>query len=371
MPNGIGAVEWGVHLSTVDLDDPDVSSTARRRSLLSGGTAPPNEARWIVLGSVYVSWDGREVVGPVGTAQLYLDAEGTVHRRPLAEPIVHKGHSFHDFVVMDWLTGGDANFDRQLVPAFYADLVQVLQELLYAALLAISFTHVKNVDVVEVDPDPRLSRAFQKRHGRRLKVQYVLDIGVMKGYLERDGQASRYGLAKAMHVCRGHFKTYTSERPLFGSVTGTYWWPAMVRGSSSVGVIEKDYRVDTGEPAAIAREWHDDDEALALAVSESGRTPMRARPDGPQFDLAYTLADGSWAVVEVKSVTDANEADQLRRGIGQVIDYRHAVGHATGTKVHAVLVPEREPASRWLEVCAEADIVVAWPGAFDRLPISG
>ena len=170
----------------------------------------------------------------------------------------------------------------------------------------------------------------------------------------------------------------------------------MVRGSSSAGVIEKDYRVNTGEPAAIAREWQDDDEelapaehdggsnpdltargwrshaatlnALALAVSQSGRTPTRARPDGPQFDLAYTLADGSWAVVEVKSVTDANEADQLRRGIGQVIDYRHAIGHATGTKVHAVLVLEREPASRWLEVCAEADIVVAWPGAFDRLP---
>jgi hypothetical protein len=309
---------------------------------------------------------------------------------------VLEGHTFHDVVLMHWLTGGDSTFAKRLVPEYLVELLTRLQELLYAGLLAISFTHVKNVDVVEVDPDTRLSRAFEKRHGRPLKKQYVLDIGVMKRYLERDGQASRHGLANAMHVCRGHFKTYTSERPLFGSVTGTYWWPAMVRGSASRGVIEKDYRVDTGEPPAIAREWRDDDEelapaehdggsnpdltgrgwrahaatlnALALAVSEGGRTPMRARPDGPQFDLAYNLADGSWSVVEVKSVTDANEADQVRRGIGQVIDYRHAVGHATGEKVHAVLVLEREPASRWLDVCAEADIVVAWPGAFDRLP---
>ena len=156
VPNAIDAVEWGVHLSTVDLDDPEVSSTARRRSLLSGGTAPPVEARWIVLGSVYVSWNGREVVGPVGTAQLYLDAEGTVYRLPLAEPIVHDGHNFHDVVLMHWLTGGDSNFDQQLVPSFLGSLLQVLQELLYAALLAISFTHVKNVDVGGGGPRPAI-----------------------------------------------------------------------------------------------------------------------------------------------------------------------------------------------------------------------
>lgn len=128
VPNIIGAVEWGVHLSTVDLDDDIVSPAERRGSLLSGGTAPPDEARWVVIASVYASWDGRDVVGPVGTAQLYLDPEGSVYRHSLAEPIVVDGHSFHDLVVMDWLTGGDSKFAQQLVTGFHENLLMALQD---------------------------------------------------------------------------------------------------------------------------------------------------------------------------------------------------------------------------------------------------
>lgn len=90
---------------------------------------------------------------------------------------------------------------------------------------------------------------------------------------------------------------------------------------------------------------------------------MRARPDGPQFDCAW-LEDDEWVVAEVKSVTDANEAEQIRRGIGQCVDYRQAVRAATGGAARSVLVLEREPSSRWLDVCAEAEIVVAWADAF-------
>lgn len=45
------------------------------------------------------------------------------------------------------------------------------------------------------------------------------------------------------HICRGHFKTYTEEKPLFGSITGTYWWANQVRGSKERGEVKKRYQV--------------------------------------------------------------------------------------------------------------------------------
>lgn len=46
-----------------------------------------------------------------------------------------------------------------------------------------------------------------------------------------------------LHVCRGHFKTYTAEKPLFGRIVGRFWWQAAVRGNAAAGVIEKEYEV--------------------------------------------------------------------------------------------------------------------------------
>jgi len=47
----------------------------------------------------------------------------------------------------------------------------------------------------------------------------------------------------ARHMVRGHFKTYTSEAPLMGKLTGRYYWPPHARGSRAVGEIEHEYRV--------------------------------------------------------------------------------------------------------------------------------
>jgi len=102
--------------------------------------------------------------------------------------------------------------------------------------------------------------------------------------------------------------------------------------------------------------------SLAAHLAAVGLSPRRAAPDGPQFGCGWIRGNhAGWAVAEVKSITDANEAEQIRRGIGQVLDYRHAVADTTGKHVTAVLVVERAPAERWVEVCAEADIVLVWP----------
>ena len=65
----------------------------------------------------------------------------------------------------------------------------------------------------------------------------------MKEVLETEGKVSEVGLKKALHICRGHFKTYTGKAPLLGKHTGTYWWNDCVLGSEDVGVRVKDYTV--------------------------------------------------------------------------------------------------------------------------------
>jgi len=407
VPNPLGLAEWGVHLSALDRQNPDDAGVFRHRGdqLMIGNNAVPDDARWFIAGSVYVSWDGRNVIGPIGTAQFFLRDDGSLYKvavpkgqlvdMPTDEGIVQvDGSETGDVVAMSWMTGSDVAFERQLEPGFRREVNRALQELLYAGLLSVSFTHVKNVDVVEVVPEPKLSKAFAKRNGQPLNRHYVLDIGPMKRYLEVDGHASRDGLANAMHVCRGHFKTYTSEKPLFGRETGTFWWPSMVRGFPTRGAVSKDYRVTADEQLEVGRSWSDDDEdvspashdgvgnpdlagrgwrahaatlnALAQHVTDAGHKPVRARPDGPQFDCAWKISD-RWTVAEVKSLTESNETEQMRRGIGQCVDYRQALRELTGREVRAVLVVEREPSSRWLEVCADADIKVAWPDVFNQI----
>jgi len=45
-----------------------------------------------------------------------------------------------------------------------------------------------------------------------------------------------------VHLCRGHFKEFSKESPLFGKHIGRYWWQPIVRGKGD-GMINKDYQI--------------------------------------------------------------------------------------------------------------------------------
>jgi len=44
---------------------------------------------------------------------------------------------------------------------------------------------------------------------------------------------------------RGHFKTYTKDKPLFGKLVGKYWFKPHARGNKKKGVVVKDYSLST------------------------------------------------------------------------------------------------------------------------------
>lgn len=84
----------------------------------------------------------------------------------------------------------------------------------------------------------------------------------------------------------------------------------------------------------------------------------------PFFDLAW-LIDGHLSVCEVKSST-ISEVHQLRLGLGQILQYRHLLRSRHGDSITACILIESEPLDRrWLDICADHDVLLFWPGLWD------
>lgn len=118
------------------------------------------------------------------------------------------------------------------------------------AFLAISFLHCKNVVLDKVTPARHVVRnKSAKRRGEKdfQPVTYhTLDIRPMKAILEKEGGASPSGngTARALHICRGHFRHYKDGRGLFGRPQGgTYWVAQHVRGGATEQIAVKDYNI--------------------------------------------------------------------------------------------------------------------------------
>jgi len=124
-----------------------------------------------------------------------------------------------------------------------ADMISDHWLMIAPALLAVSFLHCRNVRTDVVASSAKLDRARVRRGNRPLRRYKVLRIEPMTNTLRTEGTLEAEGLAKALHICRGHFKTY-EERPLFGRLRGTWWWQDHVRGAIEAGVLVKDYLVD-------------------------------------------------------------------------------------------------------------------------------
>lgn len=115
-----------------------------------------------------------------------------------------------------------------------------------ASLVAIQFMHCKNIQAKEHDPNELLTRQVKRNMERKsvepLKKYYTLNIEPLKKVFKSDGNIEQNGLKKALHICRGHFKTY-EEKGLFGKYKGTFWIPQHIKGNSENGEVIKKYNV--------------------------------------------------------------------------------------------------------------------------------
>lgn len=115
------------------------------------------------------------------------------------------------------------------------------QETLYSTLMAISLLNCSNVGTVEAEPTYRRQEKRRLMHAELPLISYK--TLAIKPHLSASSGSKGDGSGVAIHIVRGHFKTYTDEAPLFGSMTGTWWWQPQARGSKPRIVI-KDYEVE-------------------------------------------------------------------------------------------------------------------------------
>jgi len=109
--------------------------------------------------------------------------------------------------------------------------------------LAFTFANCANVKLDDVTAQQEPSPAIR----RRLKIpsvkRYTLNIqGRSTSRRSGSPEESQEGIMP-WHLCRGHFATYTAEKPLFGKHVGKYWIPPHMKGKKENGEVVKDYAI--------------------------------------------------------------------------------------------------------------------------------
>lgn len=108
-------------------------------------------------------------------------------------------------------------------------------------LCALAMFHVKNIGLRE-NTMPRTLRRRIEKHGGYEGPQVYRTL-VLRPFTERGevGKQKMQTAERPLHLVRGHFATYSKERPLFGKYEGTFWRPEHEAGNPSVAVVRKTY----------------------------------------------------------------------------------------------------------------------------------
>lgn len=117
----------------------------------------------------------------------------------------------------------------------------------YPIFLSWSLAQCKNVEIKKTpsETDPKRIEKL-RRHGIPRITIKTLDIEPFRTVVKNETEGGESGIKKALHICRGHFRSYDPEtsKGLFGrGQYGTFWVPQHERGSAKEGVVEKDYRI--------------------------------------------------------------------------------------------------------------------------------
>lgn len=132
--------------------------------------------------------------------------------------------------IADWFVGN-------ITVSEYHKLMSNILSFVNTGLLLIS---CKNI-TTEIIPAPEKLNKKRIKQGKQPLFSY--HTLVIKPVGKRQESIPKHLWENRIHLQRGHFKTYTAEKPLFGHITGRFWWQPHVRGRNKDGVVMKDYEV--------------------------------------------------------------------------------------------------------------------------------
>jgi hypothetical protein len=108
----------------------------------------------------------------------------------------------------------------------------------------------KNIGTEKVIPPPKLNTKRAKGDKGPLFTYHIL---YLKPTTQREKSIPKHLWTNRIHLCRGHFKTYTEENPLFGHIVGRFWWQAHVAGRNKKGVVLKDYEIKMDVASSVTQ----------------------------------------------------------------------------------------------------------------------
>jgi len=170
---------------------------------------------------------------------------------PLGESYISVGRPFaddeKDIINADEEPTNDGNLLNTSIGVYSHEHYERISPFLHYSMIhfeyVLSLLNCKNIVTEEHQPPEKLNK---KR--RKLGRQELFTYKTLKVFLppqsRSPGDSSKTDIHNRIHLCRGHFKEFTAENPLFGKHTGLYWWQPHVRGQNKGGVVMKDYVIE-------------------------------------------------------------------------------------------------------------------------------
>ncbi|WFE28354.1 hypothetical protein O7623_03835 [Solwaraspora sp. WMMD791] len=245
-------------------------------------------------------------------------------------------------------------------------------------------------DVGVIDEDAWFARVTERDHDphktlRGDKVGYTCDsVDDAWWALRQPPVLAAARLVNAMSLAVGGFTFDRLHRP---ERLARAWSAAQVHFDSLTpqpvtgAAFDRPYRSPVVDPAALTDTRAFDKQAYVAGCDEHDRlsrwlidtlaatgilvgTGLAKVP----VDLAWQDADGRQYIAEVKSLVGASPEDQLRLGLGQVLEYRHRLA-LLGRVVTPILLTSAPVDEVWRDICRDNGVTLLVDG--DPLPHGG
>ena len=220
----LSLVKFGVLVETFEIKETNTTFEFGDDSFFLEGV------RWKINFHCFWTPLNPQVPSSVGSVSLFIKNDGKIYSNPIKDD----GSILQPFCINKKLN--DLIKNHKDIGSFMTSKFCII------VLFGIMFFNCKNVLVEENYVSKALRKSRNKKNKFPVVKYYTLNISQQKK-IYKNLTESGETFKKALHICRGHFRTYEESAPLFGRLTGTFFVPMHTRGDAKYGEVVKDYKV--------------------------------------------------------------------------------------------------------------------------------
>jgi len=122
----------------------------------------------------------------------------------------------------------------------FGELEIVKNQMINDVLKFINLLNCSNIEYIKSDPYSFNKQKSRRKKGKLPLLSYKTLVINSNKFIKITGNKKEPIYSNRIHLCRGHFKNFTTKL-LFGKYSGLYWWQPSVRGNNKEGVVMKRY----------------------------------------------------------------------------------------------------------------------------------